>query len=142
MPNQFLSNAKINSSIQRELLFKSTNTPNVYFHKLDGIVKKVAESESELQKSFGITMDTKPVSFTGRVLSTPRQLNGDNRGKFYKPALSPPTRWAVFCFDMQVNPEELNGFVKQMMDRARFFGLNLGAPNPVAKVEVRDPGSI
>src|SRR5699024_5567229 len=37
VPNQFLSNAKLNANVQRELLLKSTNAPNIYFNKLDSI---------------------------------------------------------------------------------------------------------
>ena len=124
------------------MLLKSTNTPNVYFTKLDSIVKKVASCEPDLQQSFGITLDPKPVSFTGRVLPTPRQLNGDNRGEFHKPAQTPPTRWSVFCFDLSVSEENLKGFVKQMTDRARYFGLNMGNPNPVVRVAINDTSTI
>ena len=139
--NQFLSNSKINSNIQRELLLKSTNTPNVYFHKLDSVVKKVAAIETDLQRSFGIELDTKPVSFTGRVLPTPRQLNADSRGKFFS-TKDAPARWAVFCFDMAISQDNLDGFVKQMTDRARYFGLNFAPPHPVAKVDVKDASTI
>jgi hypothetical protein len=137
VPNQFLSNAKINAQIQRELLFKSTHTPNVYFNRLDSVVKKVAALEPELQRDFGIGLDTKPVAFTGRVLPTPRQLNGDNRGKFHT-VKAPPAKWAVFSFDPAFNKDELTGFVKTMVDRARYFGLNLAPPSPVASMQIKD----
>ena len=107
--NQFLSNNKINSNIQRELLLKSTNAPNIYFNKLDGIIKKIKKSDRELQKDYGIDLDSKPIAFTGRVLPTPRQLNSDMRGKYYRTE-SAPARWAVFCFDNEVAQEQLTNF--------------------------------
>ena len=139
--NQFLSNAKINPTIQRELLLKSTNAPNIYFNKLQNVINKVATSSPEIQEEFGIKLETKPVAFTGRVLQTPRQINGETRSKFFstKPA---PTRWAVFCLDQGISDGDLKSFVNDMVARARYFGLNFGPPNPVVKVNAGDPNSL
>ena len=134
-PNQFLSNQKIDSQIQRELLFKSTHTPNVYFDKLDNIVKKVANAQPEIRRAFGIALETKPLSFQGRVLPSPVQLNGDNRSKFYRTKPT-PLKWAVFSFDMDITDEELQGFVDQMIKRAKYFGLDFNQPNPVTRVRI------
>lgn len=141
MPNQFLSNAKINTQIQRELLLKATNTPNVYFNKLGKIVDKVAASESELQREFGLSVDTKPVAFTGRVLNTPTILNS-NRNEKFNTVGKLPAKWGVFCFDTSVTDEQLKGFVKAMVDRARYFGLVLAPPHPVACVPIKETAMI
>src|SRR5699024_6999345 len=58
LPNQFLSNAKINSYIRLNMLLKSTSILNEYFNKLDSIVKKLADSKPEVLKNFRITLDT------------------------------------------------------------------------------------
>ena len=137
VPNQFLSNAKINTQIQRELLLKATNTPNVYFNKLARVVEKVAASELDTQRDFGISLDTSPVSFMGRVLNAPRLLNSNRNDRFNQVGQM-PKRWGVFCFDSAVTQENLQSFVKMMIDRARFFGLVLADPHPVAIIQIRD----
>lgn len=139
VPNQFLSNAKINSSIQRELLFKSTNTPNVYFNKLDTIVKKVAGQEPEIQKSFGIELDYKPVQFKGRVLPTPRQLNGDTRGPFHR-STAFTLNWSFITFDEELNKDSLSQFARQMADRAAQLGIKFNQqPFPLDIIPLKDP---
>ena len=137
VPNQFLSNAKINTQIQRELLLKATNTPNVYFNKLARVVEKVAASELDTQRDFGISLDTSPVSFMGRVLNAPRLLNSNRNDRFNQVGQM-PKRWGVFRFDSAVTQENLQSFVKMMIDRARFFGLVLADPHPVAIIQIRD----
>lgn len=133
----FLSLAKINPTIQRELLLKSTHAPNVYFNKLDEIIKKVASTDPQLQRQFGLSLQSRPVTFQGRVLPTPRQLCRNTQDKFYS-AASMPRRWAVFCFDASVELALLKKFVEQMTQRAKFFGLNLGEPNPVAILKIEN----
>lgn len=141
VPNQFLSNAKINTQIQRELLLKATNTPNVYFNKLSKIVEKVAASEPAIMADFGVAVDTKPVSFMGRVLNTPQLLNSNRNDKFNLVGKT-PKHWGVFCFDTSITAEQLKEFVKQMMNRARMFGLELGPPHPCACVAIRDASMV
>ena len=133
--NQFLSNQKITLSMQREMLRQSTHSPNMYFSKLDSIVKKAATVDLDLQEQFGVRLDPRPVSFESRVLNTPRQLCSNQRDKFYS-TYELPKRWGVFCFDSKVTNEQLSDFVLQMMEQASFYNLNFGPPNPVAKVKI------
>lgn len=132
---QFLPMSKINSAIQRELLMKSTNAPNVYFNKLDTSIKKVASSHLDLQRQFGISLETKPVTFQGRMIPAPQQVCGNPRDRFYS-VKNVPKKWAVFCFDATIPLEILTAFVDQMVERARLFGLNLDAPHPVSLVKI------
>src|SRR5699024_1543644 len=81
-PNQFLSNSKINSAIQRELLAKSTHTPNVYFNRLQAVVEKIATTNPELQEHFGLELTQKPVAFKGRILTPPKMLNAEPKASF------------------------------------------------------------
>lgn len=138
--SQFLSNAKINSAIQRELLLKSTNVPNVYFDKLNSIAEKISGTDPELQSQFGISIDKKPVSFEGRVLPTPNQLCRHNRDKFYSTKEAP--KWALFCFDDQIKLDDLARFAAQIIEQAGHFGLAFGSPKPVSIVKVVDSNSI
>src|SRR5699024_4311552 len=72
-----------------------------------------------------------------RVLPTPRQLNADPRGSFYR-VETPPTTWGVFCLDTTVTVAELKIFIETLMDRARYFGINLAMPCPVTTVEIKE----
>ena len=139
---QFLANSKIDSNIQRELLMKSTHSPNVYMDKLKKIVDKVSNIDQGLRKSFGISaICPSPAQFTGRVLPVPRTAEGP-RGSFYKSGQA-PAKWGMFCFDPQVNVQNLGRFVEEMRARARQLGLNFAQnPSPVSPVTIRNPGDI
>ncbi|XP_017478369.1 PREDICTED: protein argonaute-2-like, partial [Rhagoletis zephyria] len=137
VPNQFLSTAKINTQIQRDMLLKATNCPNVYFNMLRKVIEKVAACELETQQDFGISLDTNPVTFMGRVLNAPRLLNSNRNDKFNQ-ACKVPKNWGVVCFDSNVTQEQLSCFSSMMVNRARSFGLNLGSPNLMAIVAISE----
>ena len=142
---QFLSNSKIDSNVQRELLMKSTHSPNVYFDKLEKIVGKVSGIDPALQKSFGIkSICPMPAQFTGRVLPVPRTVEG-SRGTFYSPG-NAPTKWGVFCFTEQgtaVNLEHLKNFVQSMRAKARQLNLNfVSEPTPISPVVITNKNDI
>ena len=135
--NQFLSNSKINSNIQVEMLEYATHKPNEYFNMLDSVVKKVAKSDIDLQKQFGITLNTEPVGLKGRILNLPRQLNANNNDKFYSVGNVQTLKWGLFCLDPNINEEQLKSFVNNMIDKAHTFGLNFARPNPCVKIQVK-----
>ncbi|KAJ6216351.1 hypothetical protein RDWZM_007508 [Blomia tropicalis] len=131
--NQFLSLTKINPQIQRELLEKSTNAPNVYFDKLDGYVKKISSIDINLQKEFGVSIDTKPIALQGRVLQEPRVMN--DRAGFFRTGDAPKS-WAIVCLDHNQKDNLIN-FKKQLISSARACGIVLPEPNPCTYVGVK-----
>lgn len=134
--SQFLNKTKFDTNIQRELLFKSTHQPNVYFHKLARIMNRIKESDTHqtLQK-FGMDISPKAARIQGRVLPAPRNLNSNNREGFYR-AASPPS-WAIFTFDLGMEKRELERFKGVMIDTARRNGLRLSTPAATDNLAVR-----
>ncbi|KAJ6225576.1 hypothetical protein RDWZM_004121 [Blomia tropicalis] len=137
VPNQFINNMKMNNYIQRELLLKATNPPNVYFKRLTSVAEKLSESCTNMQKEFGVELCPEPIRFQGRVLPLPKLLNGDNHAGFYK-VQPPPSNWAVVCFDHRVDDKSFISFVQTLMDRAKELSLNMSTPEPLTKVEIRE----
>lgn len=126
---QFLNQTKIDANIQRDLLFKSTHTPNVYFHKVAKIINKIKEADQDkVLKEFGLDLDLRAARIEGRVLPTPRTLCSNQRDRLHKAANMP--HWGVFCFsNIQYKKEDLLRFVTQMRDSARQIGINLSEPS-------------
>ena len=137
--SQFLNKTKFDMNIQRELLFKSTHQPNVYFHKVATIVNRINEADSKsggILKKFGMDLNSKAARFEGRVLPTPRNLNSTNRDRFYKVAPKLP-EWVVFCFDNNFNEKQLENFSRQMSAKAFELGLTLDKPSTLRCIEIK-----
>ncbi|KAJ6219071.1 hypothetical protein RDWZM_004883 [Blomia tropicalis] len=130
--NQFLSNSKIGFETQKELLFKSTHAPNVYFNKITNYAKMITSSETGLQNEFGMQIDSKPLSVQGRVLPAPNQTG--NRGSFYRPATKfANSKWGVICFD-QIQNDQIKLFANQIIEKASEYGIRLEPPHPVINI--------
>lgn len=137
--SQFLNKTKFDINVQRELLFKSTHQPNVYFHKLANIVKRINESDTtQTLSKFGVNLNTSAARISGRVLKAPLNLNSNNRDRFYRAGPAPPS-WAIFTFDTRgMNDDDLSRFQAMLVDTARKFGLHLPPPTAKVNVDVKD----
>jgi len=126
--SQFLNKTKFDQNIQRELLFKSTHQPNVYFHKVAKIVDRIKESDSDgILGKFGMDITPKAARIEGRVLPAPRTQGSNNRDRFVKADKSPS--WGIFCFDdRQFQTKDLHRFAEDMINNAKRFGLRLDEP--------------
>ena len=138
--HQFLNKSKIDGNVQREMLFKSTHTPNVFFHKVAKIIGKIKEADSgNLLREFGLDMEPRAARIEGRVLPAPRTLCGNMRDSLHKTAATLPT-WAIFCFnDVTYRRENLQQFARMMRDNARALGLHLPEPAYCECVHIQNP---
>lgn len=115
---QFLNNAKYGPEIHKELLFKSTHSPNVYFNHLGVVVDKMANSAPKILADYGLNMTTAPAKFKGRELIKPQILpvQPGRSVKFYDPK---PLVYAVFCLDTTVNPNNFKQFCQGLASAIR-----------------------
>src|SRR5690606_34475067 len=108
---------------QRELLFKSTHVPTVYFSKAQKYANEIRQIDPDLMSEFGVDYNPKPVRLTGRVLPKPPQIGADRRDSYYRKSKSMPD-WAFFSFDSRVRDGDMEQFTQRMMSTAKTKGLN------------------
>src|SRR6218665_1402467 len=118
---QFLAHNKISPTVQREVLMRSTNAPNVYFNKLDKFVKRIS-SNSEKLKSFGLALESKPMALSARVLEAPRNNGSGRSDPFVKPTNL--KHFSLFCLE-ELNSRLLDSFCQNLESSSRRFGLRI-----------------
>ncbi|KAJ6224924.1 hypothetical protein RDWZM_003469 [Blomia tropicalis] len=126
---QFLSQNKIDQNIQRELLFKSTHVPNVYFNKTSNFVKRIQEIDSDgILKRFGIQLDPQAARIKGRVLPIPNTISKKMDDKFFHTVNTPP-EWMIFALSEECRKNDLENFAFEMKKVANNLGLSLPKPH-------------
>lgn len=80
--DHFFRHAQLGLNQQADFLKVSTHRPDVYFHKLMGVVNDINVSSRQQLEAFNIELDTRPASFTGRQLPAPQNQPADWRAPF------------------------------------------------------------
>lgn len=117
---QFLNSNKLGADIQSQLLHRSTHMPDVYFEKVNNLVKKATKMNPELYDAFKLKLTDKPVAITGRVLDSPALLPSRPRGPFHNPISG--ANMAIFGLSSSVNERQLTDFSNEMIYQAKEFG--------------------
>lgn len=118
--SQFLNCNKLGADIQAQLLRQSTHTPDVYFDKVNSLVKKAAQMNPELYDAFKLKLTEKPASLTGRVLQPPALLPDRPRGPFHKAING--SKMVMFGLSTSVTEQQLTNFANDMARQAHEFG--------------------
>ena len=119
------------TDVQSKLLTFSTLSPTVYFNSTHKIVNQIAaggansSKADEVKRDFGLEQfSLEAVRLNAHQLNEPIVHNTGPRDRFFQPQKE-AIKFAVVCLDPWIKPEQLKGFVDEMIADSKTKGLKM-----------------